>query len=213
MTDPRIIPLGESAFIIRLSENLDRDVNLRVRAIADTLEASRLAGVTDVVPANSSIGVYFNSPDQANAIENALAKALSSEIARGDRVQPPIHEVPVTYTGADLSEVADACAITEAELIEIHIATEYQVFAIGFAPGFAYLGELDERIAVPRRAQPRTRVPAGSVAIANRQTAIYPFETPGGWNIIGSTATVPFDLDRQPPALFRVGDRVRFVRA
>ncbi|MBA3656932.1 MAG: 5-oxoprolinase subunit PxpB [Gemmatimonadaceae bacterium] len=210
MSDPRIIPLGESAFIIRLSDQLDRAANTRARALADAIDVMSLPGITDVVPANCSVGVYFENPANAAELEQTLAGVLRAEAPGNPAAESITHEVPVNYNGPDLPGVAEVCGLPVSRVIEIHSSVEYQVFAIGFAPGFAYMGEVDERISVPRRGQPRTRVPAGSVAIANRQTAVYPFETPGGWNLLGTTSVLPFDIGREPAALFRVGDRVRF---
>ena len=114
------------------------------------------------------------------------------------------------YNGEDLVEVARLCQLSSAQVIELHAATEYRVGAIGFAPGFAYLGELDARLALPRRASPRIAVPAGSLAIAERQTAIYPHSSPGGWHLIGRCPWSLFDAARTPPCPLTLGDRVRF---
>jgi 5-oxoprolinase (ATP-hydrolysing) subunit B len=208
---PEIVPLGSRAFIIRISEQLDRAANSRARSLADAIIASGIEGLSDVVAANSSIGVYCEHQSHAERVRSALAHVLSNETAKNSPGIADLHEIPVRYTGPDLMRTAELCGLTQEQVIQLHSSVEYQVFAIGFAPGFAYLGEVDERIAIPRRADPRTRVPAGSVAIANRQTAIYPFDTPGGWNIIGETSVRPFSVERAHPALFKVGDNVRFV--
>jgi KipI family sensor histidine kinase inhibitor len=125
-------------------------------------------------------------------------------------------EVPVSYGGEfgpDLAEVAAFAGLDEAAVIELHIGVRYRVFMLGFLPGFAYMGRVDNRIAAPRKASPRFRVPAGSVGIAGVQTGIYPRESPGGWQIIGRTTIPLFDLSKSPPALFAPGDTVRFVPA
>jgi KipI family sensor histidine kinase inhibitor len=212
VSSAEIVPLGNNALIIRLSNLLDAAANERARAIADAIDTARIHAVTDIVPANSSVGVYFTGDADSTAIRQRITSVIENEVALS-HPQTRHHEVPVRYDGADLQEVARQTGLSVREITEIHSDREYQVFAIGFAPGFAYLGELDERIAVPRRSSPRTKVPAGSVAIANRQTAIYPFNTPGGWNLIGNTDVRVFDLNRDPASLFQVGDRVRFVAA
>lgn len=212
MSPAGIFPLGENALIVRLSDVLDAKANERARWIADAIEAAGIDQVTDVVPANSSVGVYFSRDSDSAAIRERVTSILEGSSTQLLSV-PRQHELPVRYDGPDLEDVARQTGLSIPEITQIHSAREYQVFAIGFAPGFAYLGELDERIAVPRRSSPRTRVPAGSVAIANRQTAIYPFNTPGGWNLIGKTDARVFDLKRDPASLFQVGDRVRFVSA
>jgi KipI family sensor histidine kinase inhibitor len=123
-------------------------------------------------------------------------------------------EVPVHYGGADgpdLPEVAERLGLSQGQVVEAHAGPTYRVRMLGFVPGFAYLATLPEVLALPRRAEPRTRVPGGSVAIAARQTAVYPFETPGGWHLIGRTDLSMWDIGRVPPARLAPGDRVRFV--
>ena len=136
------------------------------------------------------------------------------ERATGEPANERTVEIAVRYGGSegeDLRDVADACGLREEEAIAIHAAATYLVSFVGFLPGFAYLDGLDERLHRPRRAQPRARVPAGSVAIAGVQSAVYPFDSPGGWHIIGRTAQRMFDPQREPAALLQPGDRVRFV--
>ena len=120
-------------------------------------------------------------------------------------------EIPTTYDGPDLAEVARRSRLSIDELIALHAGREYQAYFLGFLPGFAYCGRLDARIEAPRLERPRERVPAGSVAIADGQTAVYPLDSPGGWRLIGRTALVMFDPAREPAAFISAGDRVRFV--
>jgi KipI family sensor histidine kinase inhibitor len=120
------------------------------------------------------------------------------------------HVIPVRYDGMDLEAVAAATNLTASQVVSIHSGRSYTVDLLGFVPGYAYMSELDPRLHLPRRPEPRPRVPAGSVAIAAAQTGIYPLETPGGWHIIGTTAAVMFDPARDPPALLAAGDVVRF---
>lgn len=211
MKTPEIEALGEKALIVRLSHDLDVAVNKKVRSLADAIRKAGLAGITDVVPANSSIGVYFERADLSGQLTQDITALLTAQPGLSSEPKHLTHQIPVMYKGPDLAEVAAKTGLSVDEVIEIHSSREYQVFAIGFAPGFGYLGEVDERISVPRRAEPRPRVAAGSVAIANRQTAIYPLDTPGGWNLIGSTDVRVFDIGRDSPSLFSVGDSVRFV--
>jgi KipI family sensor histidine kinase inhibitor len=119
-------------------------------------------------------------------------------------------EIPTRYDGPDLEEVARLSGLTRDQVIEAHTSREHRAYFLGFMPGFAYCARLDERVVAPRLPTPRTHVPAGSVAIADGQTAVYPFASPGGWRLIGSTDLVIFDPERDPPALIRPGDRVRF---
>jgi KipI family sensor histidine kinase inhibitor len=121
------------------------------------------------------------------------------------------HVIPVRYDGQDIDEVAERLGMSRQDVAGRHAAREYRVLALGFLPGWAYLGPLDPSLALPRRSTPRTRVPAGSVAIMGAQTGVYPQVSPGGWHLIGTTKTVLFDAGREPPTLFRAGDRVQFV--
>ncbi|MBI3050493.1 MAG: 5-oxoprolinase subunit PxpB [Acidobacteria bacterium] len=217
----RIREVGESALVLDVGATyasplrgavVDAGINARAVALADTIRARRIAGVRDVVSTFHSVTVFFE-PLVADAA--ALASAL-----REASVAPPtipsgrLIEVPVTYggkAGPDLADVAALAGCTPAEVIERHAARTYRVYMLGFLPGYPYMAIVDEQIAVPRRATPRVRVPAGSVAIAGRQTGIYPRESPGGWQIIGRTNLTLFDAEAEPPALFAPGDEVRFV--
>jgi inhibitor of KinA len=157
--------------------------------------------------------VYFDpmhvDPDR---LEDEVAQAARAP-ANARRSTGTIVDVPVCYggdEGPDLGSVAAAAGVTEDEVVAIHSAATYRVYVVGFVPGFPYMAGVDPRLALPRRATPRTRVPAGSVAIAAGQTGIYPAETPGGWHLIGRTALKPYDATRPQPFAFRPGDRARF---
>ena len=144
-----------------------------------------------------------------DALRRALAHAW--EDARDDTATARTVEIAVSYDGEDLRAVADACGCSEAEVVALHAAGAYVVAFVGFLPGFAYLDGLDARLHLPRRATPRPRVPAGAVAIAGAQSAVYPFNSPGGWHIIGRTEARMFDPRSEPAALLAPGDRVRFI--
>jgi inhibitor of KinA len=157
--------------------------------------------------------VYFDPlRTDYSSLVSQLTSALEQQIAEPE-VAGRLVEIPVCYGGEhgpDLSAVAGFARVTESEVVALHTAATYQVFMLGFVPGFAYLGSVDRRIAAPRRTEPRVRVPAGSVGVAGEQTGIYPSETPGGWQLIGRTPLRPFDISREDPFLLRAGDRVRF---
>ena len=234
----RIREAGDSALVLEIGVSgpsirqagIDVAVNARAIAVARTVRLRMIAGVRDVISTFRSVAVFF---DPLSTDVAAVAAALHDALGGAD----PLHrttqgvesscegglaapsggrsiEVPVIYggdAGPDLADVAAYAGCSPATVIERHASREYRVFMLGFLPGFAYMATVDETIAAPRRATPRLRVPAGSVGIAERQTGIYPRESPGGWQIIGGTALTLFDPGQTPPALFAPGDRVRFV--
>jgi KipI family sensor histidine kinase inhibitor len=169
--------------------------------------------VIDLVPSYASLLVIYNI-DQCDHYEarRQLREALK-DIDATESVGGELVTLPVYYSlesGPDLELIAERGKLSVDKVIEIHLEGEYRVYAIGFAPGFAFLGEVDERIATPRLSTPRQKVPRGSVAIADRQTAVYPAQSPGGWNLIGLCPTRMFDPDKMPPMPVQVGDRIRF---
>lgn len=209
-----VAPLGDSALMITVGTTIDREVSGRVHALSDAIRNERLPGVTDVVPAYAALAVHF---DPLVVNEGELAAQLR-ELAQPPFPAPAKDErrlvtIPVTYDGPDLTLVADTCGLSIAEVIALHSRVEYFVYMLGFAPGFAYLGDLDPALRMPRRGSPRTRVPAGTVAIAGEQTAVYPHATPGGWQLIGTARVEMFDAARDQPSLLRAGDRVKFEAA
>jgi KipI family sensor histidine kinase inhibitor len=216
MTAPNLSPLGDSCITLSLGEGISVELSERAVEHAAAVRQAGLAGVTDVVPSYATVTIFYDPrailyADLRDRLLGVVAglESPASEIVR----TPRQHRIPVTYDGPDLEEVARRTGLTAEEVIRIHSGAEYRVFVIGFVPGFAYLGPLDSRLIIPRRESPRTRVPAGSVAIAEGQTGIYPSATPGGWHLIGTTRTQMFDASRNPPALLAVGDIVTFVAA
>ena len=211
-------PLGDCAVYIEFSKTLDLEVNSAVQRLATMVHGRALPWITDVVPALGGLGIHFD-PDEPSVHGDALAAALNvvSECLReglpkaGDVLRTI--DVPVCYEpefALDLAEVAARSALTVDEAIALHAASDFRVLMIGFAPGHPYIGGLDPKLSVPRRAMPRAIVPAGSVAIANDQTVVYPYAISGGWSIVGRTPLTVFDAERQEPSLFAAGDRVRF---
>ena len=211
----RAQPLGDSAFTIAFGTEKSPELLKRVHAAAFDVSAAALPEVEDVVTAYLSLAVFYDSG--TTSYGEIAAKVLDvcerASIAGAAPDASRIHEISVTYNGADLEDVATYLGLSTEDVIGRHLARTYSVDLIGFVPGWAYLSELDPALHLPRRARPRPRVPAGSVAIAGSQTGVYPLVTPGGWHIIGHTDSVMFDPARDPPAIFRAGDKVRFVRA
>jgi KipI family sensor histidine kinase inhibitor len=210
----RIVPAGDSTLLVELEARIDPAVNARVVAIAAAIAAEAPPGIRDVVPTYRSVAISFDPlRTDIHALEALIARAVGQPSVKRTRVRKPI-EIPVCYGGAcapDLAAVAAHAGCSEAEVVQLHSARTYRVYMLGFVPGFAYLGEVDERLAMSRHQKPRQRVPARSVGIAGRQTGIYPAETPGGWQLIGRTPVKPFDPGRRQPALFAAGDAVKFT--
>ena len=215
MSAPRIVPAGDAVLIVEFEERMDPVVSARAAAVADAVEAARIGAVRDVVPTYRSVAVYFDPLEIDHATLSRQLQALAEHSSpQSAKAHAGTFDIPVCYggdLGPDLANVAAFGDLTEADAIALHSGTPYQVFMIGFMPGFAYMGTVDARIAAPRLEKPRTRVPRGAVGIAQRQTGIYPSDGPGGWQLIGRTPVRPFDVSRADPFLFRAGDEVRFV--
>lgn len=203
--------------MIYFGDQIDMSIGRLCLAAANLLRQAELPGVTDVVPSFTALAVHYQPngrhgpryADLAAEIERLLSQGITPDTQTGNEV-----EIPVCYGGEygpDLDEVARYAGISTDEVIALHTQPGNLVFMLGFAPGAPYIGVHDERLNIPRRASPRTAVPPGSVAVANRQSVLYPSRLPGGWNIIGATPLSLFDPARSPSALLQPGDRVRFV--
>lgn len=232
----RIVPLGDRALIVAFEARVDPVVNRRVRSAAERLLAAAIDGVVDVVPAFCTVAVHYR-PERIASVDGgpgkpgdraagearpegapferlasrigAVLAAPAIEDAEPERTVP----IPVCYGGRhgpDLADVAAATGLAIDEVVAAHVGSDHRVYMLGFSPGFPYIGGLDPRLSMPRRRTPRTRIPPGTVAIARDQSAIYTFETPGGWNLIGRTPIALFDPRRDPACLLRPGDRLAF---
>lgn len=210
---PHIVPLGDSAVTIEFGDEIDPEINAQVVSFAQTVREQDWSGILDIVPTYRSLTIHFD-PLQWNS------PALTKELRMLPRPKPGqseshgvLHEIPVLYGGEwgpDLEEVAIFAGLQPEEAVALHASIPYRVYMLGFSPGFPYLGLVPERLAMPRRATPRAKVPAGSVGIADRQTGIYPTATPGGWQLIGRTPIALYRKIRTDPFLLKPGDRVRF---
>ncbi len=209
-----VLPAGDSALHVQLPERIDPQVNAYCVTLARIIRDRIGASIRDVLIGYCSVTVYFDPLAlDARWLEYQL-RGFAESIDDVEEDAGELVEVPVCYGGEygpDLADVARFGSISEEEVIALHTARTYRVYLVGFIPGFSYLAEVDPRIGAPRRATPRTQVPAGSVAIAGGQTGIYPAATPGGWNIIGRTRVLPFDPSREEPVLLKPGDSVRFT--
>jgi KipI family sensor histidine kinase inhibitor len=205
-----IEPFGDSALLVTLGDVIDPEINARVHALAVAVRAAGSPWSTPI-PAYASLLVGYES--RRLSVDEAIERltALVAEVGPAAPDAGPLIQIDVVYDGPDLDAVAERCGLTPADVVEMHSSVVYRAYMLGFSPGFAYLGELPASLELPRRETPRQRVPAGSVAIAGRQTAVYPQSTPGGWHLIGRTDAVLWDAGREAPALITAGAQVRFV--
>ena len=210
----RAQPLGDSAITIVFGSERGAELLKRVQSAGLSVSEAAIPAVEDIVTGYLTLAVFYDPRETsyADLASKILAVCERATMPGGRSPKSRTHNIPVKYDGLDLNDVSMALGLSVVEVIERHTGRAYSVDLIGFVPGWAYLSELDPALHLPRRAQPRTRVPAGSVAIAGAQTGVYPLATPGGWHIIGTTHTSMFDPNRDPPAILRPGDTVRFVR-
>ncbi len=209
----RVEIAGQDALIVYFAEQASAEVSAQIQRAVVKINSQMADIVIDLVPSYASLLVIYDI-DQCDHFETrrqlreALRDLDTTEAVGGELVTLPVYYS--LESGPDLEIIAKRGEISVDDVIEIHSQGEYRVYAIGFAPGFAYLGEVDERIAAPRLSTPRQKVPRGAVAIADRQTAVYPAQSPGGWNLIGLCPTRMFDPEQVPSMPVQVGDRIRF---
>ena len=208
----RFLSAGDRALVVEFGDRIERELSDDVLRLDAGLRSSGLPGVVETVPTFRSLMVHYDPTVTSRA---DLEGAIAGRLDRRSRVRSDatLWRMPVCYEGEfapDLAEVARLAGLTMSEVVALHSAVRYHVYMLGFLPGFPYLGDLPHRLALPRRADPRLRVPAGSVSIATTLTAIYPYESPGGWHLIGATPIRLFDPERPRPALLAPGDIVQF---
>jgi inhibitor of KinA len=207
-------PKKSGAKAARLQNQITLEAHERVRRLLHLLKSDPIAGVRNLHPAYCSVLVKF---DATKLRHSELEETLRNYAQRVEKVplpEPRLVQIPVCYGGdfgPDLKDVAELHGLAPERVIELHASDTYIVYFLGFAPGFAYLGEVPKQLATPRLATPRRQVPAGSVGIAGNQTGVYPIATPGGWRLLGRTPLAMFRPDRAEMSLLSIGDRVRFV--
>lgn len=212
----KIDALGDSALIINLADEISDSSALlaRVLSAAATIERAKLPGVVDVTPSYESVAVFFDLPQVEPDIEDKIRVLIASAGVRVSGKKRRV-QIPVCYDeefALDLDRVANHTSLTPDAIVTLHSSAEYTVACIGFMPGFPFLAGLPQQLRVPRLESPRTKVSAGSVAIANAQAGVYPLESPGGWNVLGRTPLQLFRVNENPPTLLRPGDCVQFRR-
>lgn len=209
---PKFLSSGDTALCVEFGDRVDRKVSARVLALAGRLEAAAIAGIVELVPTFRSLMIHY---DPAVLGQKELIAQLQPLLAGLDATEAPGRHwlIPACYDPSiapDLEEVASRTGLSPDEVVQRHSATTYHVYMLGFLPGYPYLGDLPPELELPRRDNPRTKVPAGSIAIATTLTSIYVLESPGGWHVIGRTPARLWDLRRESPVLLRAGDKVVF---
>jgi len=211
--EPRFRLSGDRGLLVELGEGIDPEVNRRVRALFMALEQDSPSWLVEAVPTYRSLLILY---DPAQAHPDQIRRHMLELRRREAEIEippPEVVEIPVCYggeLGPDLEYVAECHGLSPEEVVSLHSRPDYQIYMLGFTPGFPFLGGLPEELHTPRRESPRSAVPAGSVGIANAQTGIYPVTSPGGWQIVGRTPLNIFDPRRENPFLLKAGDLLRF---
>jgi KipI family sensor histidine kinase inhibitor len=212
-SESRFLLMGDRGLLLEFGDEISAEVNEKVRRMALAIQAESIEGMIETVPTYRSLLVLYNPLIlPADELKKRLIR-LEEELKQTSFPDPKLTKIPVLYGGAygpDLEGVARHHQISPEEVVRLHCSKPYFIYMIGFMPGFPYMGELPDTLITPRLKTPRLSVPAGSVAIAQKQTGIYPMESPGGWQIVGRTPIKLFDPEKDPPALLQMGDLVQF---
>jgi inhibitor of KinA len=205
--------MGDRGLLLEFGDEISSEVNEKVRRMTLAIQAESVEGIVEIVPTYRSLLILYNSLILSFVDLKKRLERIEKGLQQTPFPEPKLTRIPALYGGSygpDLEEVAKYHQISPEEVIRLHCSKPYFIYMIGFMPGFPYMGELPEALITPRLKTPRLSVPAGSVAIAQRQTGIYPMESPGGWQIIGRTPVKLFNPEREPPALLQIGDHVQF---
>ncbi|MEG0855372.1 MAG: 5-oxoprolinase subunit PxpB [Terrisporobacter sp.] len=209
----KCLPVGDSALSIEFGNEINKETNNRIRVFNNQLKYFNIDGIIETVPSFKSLLVYY---DPGKLYFNEVKKIIYDLIehrSMESNYKRKIIEIPVCYEeefGEDLNFVSEYTNLSKEEIVKLHSSREYLIYMLGFLPGFAYLGGLDDRLVTPRLKIPRLKLEAGSVGIGGEQTGIYPLTSPGGWRIIGRTPLKPYDLNRERPILYEAGDYIKF---
>ncbi len=205
--------MGDRGLLLEFGDEISLKINQKVRRMNLALHREGMEGVIETVPTYRSLLIVYNPMILSFEIIKRKVKEVESTLEEIDLPKPNLTRIPVVYGGLygpDLEDVAKHCGITPEEVIRLHCSVTYHIYMVGFMPGFPYMGELPDALVTPRLKTPRLSAPAGSVGIAQKQTGIYPMESPGGWRLIGKTPLKMFNPNRQPPSLLQMGDLVEF---
>ncbi|WP_043929775.1 5-oxoprolinase subunit PxpB [Bacillus sp. EB01] len=217
-------PLGDQAVVIELGEDINEETQQKVQLVTSFLDRNMESWMIEYIPAFTTVTVFYDPVEVVYKFRGKSRlpydivcfqlKKLLGKISSSEETLQRTIEIPVCYggeMGPDLPFVAKHNGLSQEEVIHIHSAGDYTVFMIGFAPGFPFIGGMSEKIAAPRRDNPRIKIPPRTVGIAGKQTGVYPIETPGGWQLIGRTPIELFRSENEPPTLLRAGDKVKFI--
>ncbi len=208
----KFLPSGDCALVVEFGDVIDRELNEKVVHLSKQIQRAQLAGLLETVATFRSVMVYYDPLTISfDALKEQITGMVDEPTTTTGNAQ--LVKIPVCYEtefAPDLADVAERTSLGADAVVQAHCARKYHVYMLGFVPGFPYMGDLPAELQLPRRVDPRPRVPAGSIAIAQSMTALYPIESPGGWHLIGRTPLVLFDVDATPPALLLPGDVVEF---
>lgn len=210
----KILTAGDSSLLVEFGKEISPDINRRIAATVQLMREQNIEGVVDVIPAFCSLLINYDPRViRYEQMKKRIEGLVSVDVRTGDQTRK-IFEIPVLYGGEygpDLPYIAEHAGLSQEDVIRIHSSADYLIYMLGFLPGFCYLGGLDERIHTPRLANPRIKIPAGSVGIGGSQTGIYPLDSPGGWQLMGMTPVKTYDPNRDVPILVQAGEYIRFV--
>jgi inhibitor of KinA len=214
-SDTVYLLMGDRGLLLEFGDGISSEVNEKVRRMALAVQSEAIRGIVETVPTYRSLLIVYNP--LILPIDNLKKRLhlMEKELQQNPFPEPKLTRIPVVYGGSygpDLDQVATYHRISTEEVIRLHCSKPYFIYMIGFMPGYPYMGELPDALITPRLKTPRLMVPAGSVAIAQRQTGIYPMDSPGGWQILGRTPVRLFNTEREPPALLQMGDLVQFYQ-
>lgn len=212
MQDIRFSPAGEQGIVIQLGSSIEEETNRKIRYLMERLSGRR--EIREMIPTFCSLLILFDLRRTNYQKMEALLRQELPHLNALPTQEKIVHRIPVCYGGEfgeDLSFVAEHAGITPEEVVKLHTSRDYLIYMLGFLPGFAYLGGMDERLFCPRLDSPRVKIPAGSVGIGGEQTGVYPLDSPGGWRLIGRTPLKPYDPNREKAFLYQAGEYIRFV--